>query len=1559
MPEEGVTAATDLRPGVLDVVRQQTGRALDAYRADPGLIEEHANSERRITQGGYGDRQIFELVQNAADEIRSDPGGEIAVILTKTHLYCANHGTPVTPAGADTILRMSVSRKRGGQIGRFGVGVKSLLAISDTPEFFSVADGSPFAFGFDRAWAADRIREVYPDAQETPVLRMARPIDPVRARDLDPVLGDLLAWATTVVRLPLRPGAADGLAVDVKTFPVEFGIFSPHVGTVTLEDRRGALVRRQIFMRSRGNRRILQEVKPDGTTVDHHWRVFTRTHRPSIEALHAAGELHDRPEIDLSWAVPERSTARGMFWAYFPTKFSTTLRGILNAPWKTSEDRQAIFDGNAFNDELLQVAADLVVASLPGLSTSDDPAAYIDYLPGRGREAPQFADERLTSAIWAAAAGRPSLVDQDGAFRAPGDIELHPEGLQDEWLRLWAGHDGRPPGWVHHSAERRERRARVTLVLNKAGRNESSVVRWLEALVADRSPGASAAAIRIVAAMTEAGQSLAAQASRSRVLLTESGELVAPVRGEVYRRSATDSLVDDLIYAHEGVVSAFGVPSALESLGVREADSTGRFAAVVDRGFSGYTDDKWDAFWTLSRAAGPLAALDAIRTLPAEARPRIKVRTAAGTFRTAFDCLLPGVVVPQDGSRDAEVAVNMDFHLDDRPVLDALGVTDGPVAGQDPAGEPWFDDYRTFAWERFLSTLDDKANRPQQRTMQVDGPSPAGPLRFLATLSFEGRAAFLASMPPRGVMGGTWTVQMGRQQQTRMTVRSPFLWMAWKHGHLVTSRGLIRVPDCVGPALATHRDVLPVVETTRELADGLRLPQTLDKVPQRVWTGLLREASTTTDDHFVGRLYALMLEAGAGWPEELNKTRCRVGEAWSSDHADHEIAATADRTEYDALVRESVPALLAPSVETADRMISEWAMLRPSDVIKKEVRFVALAEPVLLLDLFPHLRTRYRAHVDGWTLTRCAELEEVTRTPRGMRTAPIPHAEHEQSVLVLRPADDLAALLSIDDVLRLGLGTEGCRSIISRRDQQRENERVKQIRTAKTNEEKILKLIGAEHLRAGLPSGLEENERARTGAPVPDERVAELALKTHGEAILRHHSRDIQTGNEEAPRAYTGGTTARRYVAELGFDESFAGFTAVDPPEVEEVDGPAELPPLHDYQERVVSRMVDLLLQPQPGRAMLRLPTGAGKTRVAVDAIIRVAARGCLTGPILWIAQSDELCEQAVGTWKFVWSKAGPRERLTVNRFWGGNDATPVKGTTQLVVATDAQLKTRLDKQEYAWLRSPALVVVDEAHRAIAPTYTSILERLGLTSRQTDRPLIGLTATPYRNENEDETRRLIDRFGKRRLDEDLFPSDDPYAELQAIGVLAKVDHRELAGGTIRLDDMQLKEIEQFGVLPASVEAELAADTDRNERILDSIAALPEDWPILVFATSVNHAKLLTALLNDRGVGAASIDGSTPMPERRSKIEAYRSRERRVLANYGVLAQGFDAPTTRAVVIARPTYSPNVYQQMVGRGLRGPRNGGGEQCLILDVHDNIANYGRKLAFTEFEHLWRGV
>lgn len=1537
------------------MVREQSLRVLKSYEADEGLVDEHANNERRIAQGGYGDRQIFELVQNSADELRDHVGGEISVVLTERFLYCANEGDPVTAEGVDTILRMSTSKKRGGQIGRFGVGFKSVLAISDAPEFFSRHQGELFGFGFDRAWSARQVRSVVRSAQETPVLRMARLLDVAGTRSADPVLDDLLGWATTVVRLPLVAGVVGRLADDLRRFPVEFPLFSSHVGTITLADRRGRPQQRRIDHRSSGNRHLIQETRLDGSAVEHEWRVFTVTHRPSATALGSAGELHDRPEIDVSWAVPRSSGTRGLFWSYFPTKFATTLRGILNAPWKTSEDRQAIFDGNAFNEELIGVAARLVVDSLPALVDAKDPGAYIDYLPGRGKEAPQFADERLTLAIWAAAAEKSSLVDQDGVLRPPSRMRIHPEDLRDEWLREWAGCPDRPTEWVHHRADTRERRGRVKIILARAGHREaSSIVEWLEALVGSGAPRSCAAALRICAEMTSAAHPLAEEARTAKVLLTETGRLVAPQPGSVFRR-AGDTIADGLIYVDERVVAEFGVATALDVLGVREADAAGRFAAVVDQGVDGYDATRWTAFWEMSRTAGATAVLDVLRTRSAGFRESLRVRTVAGHFSSPADCLLPGPVVPGDGSRDAAIAVDMRFHAADSAVLRALGLLDRPALERAPQGEAWFEEYGDHYHRRYLKSVDEGEPRPLRKYMRFDGPPTPGPLGVFRELSEEGRAAFVGALPV-ATTPASWTMQVGKQQQTRQSIMSPLAWMTRSFGFVETSRGRRRVIRALGPALKEYSQLLPVATVPQGVAAALHLPESLDAIRPAVWRDLADEAAVSTDDVFPGAVYALLLRAEA-WPEGV-MTRCRVGDDWADDRPDTEIAVTASSTVYRDLRRERIPALLVPTDDDAATMIEQWEMLAPEHVISRELRHVAESPGQPLGELFPALRMRHRKDVEGVVVVRCTELEEITRTPNGITATPRRHAVEDRVLLVLRPEGDEAVLVAADEALRLGLGPGGRRSVADQKHQQAASDRRRAIRTAVTPAEKVLKMVGEEQLRAGLPRGLEEAERRKTGRAPSGLRIAELALDTHGGSVLRHHAKDIAQQDENSPRTFNGSTGARRHVADLGLPEEFAGASVVTPPEMEEIDGPTDLPALHDYQERVAARMVEHLMASEPGRAMLSLPTGAGKTRVAVEAVTRfVRERGAPDGPVLWVAQSEELCEQAVQSWKFVWSKAGPAGRLVVNRFWGGNDAAPVTGATQLVVATDATLTSRLGNADHEWLRRASVVIVDEAHRAVSTSYTQILAHLGIERSRTARPLIGLSATPFRGRSEQQTSWLVNRFGARRLDIGIFEEGREYETLQQLGVLARIEHRELVGSTIRLDARELTSATRFSTLPSSAEEELAMDDRRNDTLLDAITGLPDDWSVLVFAASVEHAKLLTALLNQRGRPATSIDGYTPVGERRTKIEGYRAGRYRTIVNYNVLAQGFDAPRTNAVVIARPTFSPNVYQQMIGRGLRGPRNGGNESCTILDVRDNVQNYRGELAFTEFEYLWR--
>jgi superfamily II DNA or RNA helicase len=1554
-------------PSVLEVILQQTERVLDTYKIDPGLIQEHANGERRIKEGGYGDRQIFELVQNGADELRTEPGGEIAVVLTGTHLYCANQGTAMTPEGADTILRMGVSRKRGGQIGRFGVGVKSVLSITDVPEFFSGEDDK--SFGFDREWAELEIKRAQPAATETPVLRIARPLDRARAAAIDPILKELLSWAKTVVRLPLKPAAVARLAKDIDEFPAEFSLFSPHVGTVTLERRlSGQVVTRKISQHVNGDRRTLDRVLTvggrEGRKASDAWRVFTHVYRPSSQALAEAGELHDRPEIDIAWAVPDgegRERVRGRFWAYFPTNYTTTLRGIVNAPWKTSEDRQNLYANNQFNGALINEVAELVLSSFPSLARPGDPGAFLDFAPARGREEPQWAAEDLVERIWKIAPNWPVFPDQNGQFGTPAEVRLHPADLRPEWLQWWGEHVGRPANWVHHSIERvKHRRDGANTILTHSETPVATAKEWLEALVSDGSPEASARAVLIASDMKRHKHTQAEDALRAKIVLTETLGLVTPST-QVFRRSTADGLADNAIYVDEQVYAGNEVIArALDSLGIHEADHVGRFASVVERGFHGYVDGGWVAFWGLARLAGPAGVRAAFTGREINTAKELKVKTLMGDFRRIRDCLLPGHVVPGDGSRDKLVAVDMNFHREDRAFLPDLGLLEDPIINVDPEGEGWFEDYKEAYWKQYVAELPADQPRPTLAKMHFDGTKPPGPLHLFMSLSPEGRAAFLKAIPLGGTVAN-WTMQAGNKSVTsRRAIPSPARWLARRYGYLQTSRGLRVVARCVGPGLIAHKDVLPVADLFADVASMLALPATLDELGKSLWEELVEEASVSTDDTFPGKVYELMFEVGVDFPEGAT-TRCRVGDEWRNDVEDKDIAVTAFRAEYDALVRERVPALLVPTHSLAETMREAWSMLSPSDAIQKEIRYVGQTEAVLLIEEFPYLKTIRRPQVDGWSTVRCDELEEITRTPGGMRTQSIPAAllPEERKVLVRMPTNDLQVLNAVDRVLKLSLGSAHCKNVLERRELERNNERIKRVRQIESLGEKLLLLVGAEALKKGLPEGLLESDPGAKGAARGDRRVAELAHNAYGTEVLRIYRKDIEAQFPQLSASFRGDGTSMRIVNELDFPGEYAGTKGETLPPLEKVSGPTAFPRLHDYQEKLAQKAVELLAKYEAPRAMLCLPTGAGKTRVAAEAVIRVMKERGLGGrPVLWIAQSEELCEQAVQSWSFVWSKVGPDEQLLINRLWSTREAAPSKDTAQLVVATDAKLDVCLDTPEYAWLRDPALVIVDEAHTSITPRYTRILTLMGLTFRETSRPLLGLTATPFRGFNETETNRLVERYGRNRLDEDIFTSGDPYAELQELGVLARVDHRQLKGMTLTLSDEDLRQANAFegARLPSSVEEKLGRDIERNQMLIREIEALPETSPILLFATSVNHAKLMAAQLNDRGIKSAAIDSGTPDADRRTLIERFRRKQIRVLTNYGVLAQGFDAPATEVVIVSRPTYSPNVYQQMIGRGLRGRKNGGKETCLILDVADNIINYDRQLAFTQFEHLW---
>jgi DNA repair protein RadD len=400
---------------------------------------------------------------------------------------------------------------------------------------------------------------------------------------------------------------------------------------------------------------------------------------------------------------------------------------------------------------------------------------------------------------------------------------------------------------------------------------------------------------------------------------------------------------------------------------------------------------------------------------------------------------------------------------------------------------------------------------------------------------------------------------------------------------------------------------------------------------------------------------------------------------------------------------------------------------------------------------------------------------------------------------------------------------------------------------------------------------------------------------------------------------------------------------------------------LFQHQRRA-AREVHEKIQGHIRRVVLHMPTGAGKTRTAMNVVVEHLRMKEPT-LVVWLAHTEELCEQASHEFEHAWSALGNRT-LSLYRFWGDHEFNPQTIRDGFVVAGLAKLysATKQTIQVASVLGSrSSLVVIDEAHIAIADTYKLIIEALVVHHSGT--ALLGLTATPGRTWSDIEAdRKLASFFSRQKVELTIEGYTNPVDYLIAEGYLAQAIFKPLMHeGGLELTAEDYRRIEAEFDIPASVMLKLADDEQRNLVIIREIEELSKQHErIIVFATTVEHANLIATILRARGHNAASVTGQTPETERVRRIEEYKSAdpETRILCNYGVLTTGFDAPRTSAAVIARPTKSLVLYSQMVGRAIRGVRAGGNKSAVIVTVVDqDLPGFNSVAdAFTNWEDIW---
>lgn len=400
---------------------------------------------------------------------------------------------------------------------------------------------------------------------------------------------------------------------------------------------------------------------------------------------------------------------------------------------------------------------------------------------------------------------------------------------------------------------------------------------------------------------------------------------------------------------------------------------------------------------------------------------------------------------------------------------------------------------------------------------------------------------------------------------------------------------------------------------------------------------------------------------------------------------------------------------------------------------------------------------------------------------------------------------------------------------------------------------------------------------------------------------------------------------------------------------------------LFSHQRRT-ARHVQAELYQGERRALLHLPTGAGKTRIAQQ-VIAEHLRAREPTVVVWLTHGRELLEQAAAEFERAWTALGDRE-VMVHRAWGS-------GPVELDAATDGLVVFGVEKASEVRKRSRAtldrlasratLVVFDEAHQIVAPTYRRVVD--ALTTRR-DASLLGLTATPGRtwaDISSDE--QLAEFFAHRKVLLEIEGAPNPVTALIEQGYLARPSFRTLKTESgLELSDPDHAALAQSIELSVDLVGRLSDDHQWNLQLVRTVTELVATHTrVMVFAGSVKHCRLLSAVLNAEGVESAYVTGSSSVRQREQAIARFKrpSPTPMVLCNYGVLTTGFDAPGASAAVIARPTRSLVLYSQMVGRVIRGPAAGGTATCEIVTMVDTtLPGFGDVAdAFLNWEDVWQ--
>ena len=357
---------------------------------------------------------------------------------------------------------------------------------------------------------------------------------------------------------------------------------------------------------------------------------------------------------------------------------------------------------------------------------------------------------------------------------------------------------------------------------------------------------------------------------------------------------------------------------------------------------------------------------------------------------------------------------------------------------------------------------------------------------------------------------------------------------------------------------------------------------------------------------------------------------------------------------------------------------------------------------------------------------------------------------------------------------------------------------------------------------------------------------------------------------------------------------------------------------LFDYQKDMVMRIEKAFRLYRS--VMAQMPTGTGKTVVLASVVESFLGEHPLKS--VWIvAHRRELVSQIQETIERVFSNrlAEKEDGSSDNLIEKPLDSSLFTLRSSLIKAMSIQWLAR----HYDEIgEEPGMIVIDEAHHALAKTYKEMWERFPKAK------FLGLTATPCRLNGKG----FIDLF-------DVLVQSWSVPEFISKGRLATYDFVSIKsnGVTQRLIDSLQKRGADGDYQNKEMDM-LLNKRPSIERLYRSFEEYGKDRKGIVYAINISHAKKIVELYQEHGIKAVAIDSKTPAAERQADIEAFKKGDIQVLVNVDIFSEGFDCPDVEFVQLARPTLSLAKYLQMVGRGLRVAK---GKKCCV--IIDNVGLY----------------